>query len=128
MANKRTTSKISYKPVAVARSVNFTENSEDWEVVQLAKLGLHQKAISARTGLTKSQVVYRLRQAGVQARGYRDGHSSEFKRVWSMADEVWKPAKAKAVRRELDVNHISLLDALAEARHAVKLRRTSKAK
>lgn len=108
--------KLHLKLVAHPQPVDFEENEIDWEVVKLAKLGVHQKVIAARTGLTTSQVTYRLRQAGVRAKEYRDANSSEFRRVWSMADQVWRPEKAKAIRRKLDINHMNLLEAMALVR------------
>lgn len=108
--------KTSGHTMADPRPVDFRSNDCDWEVVQLAKVGTHQRAISEKTGLTKSQVTYRLRMAGVSARDYRDGKSTEFRRVWSMTDEIWTPAKAKATRAKLDTAHIDLLAELKAAR------------
>ncbi len=98
------------------RSVDFRSNDCDWEVVQLAKVGMHQHTIAEKTGLTRSQVSYRLRMADVSAKEYRNGKSPEFRRVWSMTDEIWTPAKAKATRAKLDTAHIDLLAELKAAR------------
>ena len=57
----------------------------DWKVVRnrecvvLGALGFSYRLINSRTGLTKHQIGYRLRKAGIRLRDYREGQS-EFSR------------------------------------------------
>lgn len=94
--------------------VDFNNNQIDWIVIQLAKLGLHAFAIATRTGLTTSQVTYRLRMAGVRVRDYRDGTSVEFTRIWNSQTTVFKPSEEKFKRKSAQ-QHAE--ETLARIRH-----------
>ena len=104
------------RKIIVSKRVNFIDNAYDWKVVQLAQLGAHQQTIAKITGLSLSQVRYRTKQADVKTRAYRDGITPEFKRVWSLSDEIWSEAKATAARKKADTNSVNLLEKLREAR------------
>ena len=112
--------------VAIRSLVDFRDNDDDWLVVQLAKLGVHQSVICAKTGFTPSQVAYRVRQAQVKSKDYRDGDSREFRRVWALVDEIWSPKTVRATRSTLEKTRHNLLEALKEAR-ALRLKKTKKA-
>jgi hypothetical protein len=59
-----------------ARKVDFYIYKEDFEAALMGSLGQSAAAISAKTGLTKGKVTYRLRKAGVRLGDYRSGESS----------------------------------------------------
>jgi hypothetical protein len=58
------------------RRVDFYIYKEDFEAALMGSLGQSAAAISAKTGLTKGKVTYRLRKAGVRLGDYRSGESS----------------------------------------------------
>lgn len=53
--------------------VALLAKQEDFETVVLARFGMSLKTIAAFTGLTIGQVAYRLAQAKVRTRDYREG-------------------------------------------------------
>ncbi len=61
---------MSAKPIPV----NWVR-SDELECRILGGMGLSTKCIMERTGLTHSQVTYRLHKAGVKRKDYRDGTS-----------------------------------------------------
>jgi hypothetical protein len=65
------------KNKTLPRRVDFRRYQEDLHVVMLATIGFYDHAIAALTGLTVSQVQYRLRKstASWQRRQYRMGES-----------------------------------------------------
>lgn len=58
------------------RKVDFYIYKEDFEAALMGSLGQSAAAISAKTGLTKGKVTYRLRKAGVKLGDYRSGEST----------------------------------------------------
>lgn len=60
--------------------IRFTE-SEEIEVVVMGELGFSTQAIADETGLSKGQVLYRLRLAQVKRADYRNGKSDTAERV-----------------------------------------------
>lgn len=56
--------------------VDFLNHPRDLRVAVLASLGFSTEYISNATGFTSSQVVYRLRLAGVKRIDYRSGEST----------------------------------------------------
>jgi hypothetical protein len=65
--------------------VDFHRNHQDLHAAVLGSLGMTTDAIAAATGLTPSQVNYRLRIAGVKRADYRRGTSVLAVKVISMA-------------------------------------------
>lgn len=63
-------------PRQKARRVDFYIYKEDFEAALMGSLGQSAAAISAKTGLTKGKVTYRLRKAGVRLGDYRSGEST----------------------------------------------------
>src|SRR3546814_3657509 len=61
------------------RPVDFEKNVTDQDVGDIGEAGWHTRAIAEATGLTPSQVLYRLRQAGVKRANYRNGDSDMAK-------------------------------------------------
>ena len=61
-------------PKKIARHVVNFENATDLETVVLAKLGLSGKYIAEQTGLSPSQITYRLSK-GKGLEGYSKGHT-----------------------------------------------------
>lgn len=55
------------------RRVDFLRHKEDLQVLVLGQLGFSTEFISVKTGLTKSQVMYRLQKRGVLRSDYRNG-------------------------------------------------------
>lgn len=94
--------------------VDFNNNQIDWIVCKLAELGLHVFAIAIRTGLTTSQVTYRLRMAGIRVKDYRDGTSLVFTRIWNAQSTVFKPSEEKFKRKSAQ-QHAE--ETLARIRH-----------
>jgi|SoimicMinimDraft_3_1059731.scaffolds.fasta_scaffold117807_2 hypothetical protein len=58
------------------RRVDFGLHKQDFEAALLGSLGQSTVAISANTQLSKGQVTYRLRKAGVRLGDYRSGEST----------------------------------------------------
>jgi hypothetical protein len=56
-------------------SITFAPSSDEIEVVVRGELGHYTRAIARATGLSESQVQYRLTKAGVLRRTYREGGS-----------------------------------------------------
>jgi hypothetical protein len=57
------------------RPIDFEKNPKDRELGDLGEAGWHTRAIAAEVGLSPGQVLYRLRQAGVKRKSYRDGRA-----------------------------------------------------
>lgn len=60
---------------AIPKSVNFANNPDDLECAIMGEAGWHTRAIARETGLTESQVTYRLARASVKRANYRNGES-----------------------------------------------------
>jgi hypothetical protein len=58
------------------RRVDFGLHKSDFEAALLGSLGQSAISISSKTQLTKGQVTYRLRKAGVRLGDYRSGEST----------------------------------------------------
>jgi hypothetical protein len=58
------------------RRVDFEIYEQDFEAALYGSLGQSAASISIRTKLTKGQVTYRLRKAGVRLGDYRSGDST----------------------------------------------------
>jgi hypothetical protein len=61
---------------AKPRRVDFEIYKQDFEAALYGSLGLTAASISSRTQLSKGQVTYRLRKAGVRLGDYRSGEST----------------------------------------------------
>lgn len=85
--------------VAEPRPVDFDLNPDDLECALLGKAGWHTQAIAEATGLTQSQVTYRLGRAGVKRADYRNGQSEMAKFV--LAQIRWR---SNAKRRLASAN------------------------
>lgn len=59
-----------------ARSVIFTRNPEDFDVALMGSLGFSTKAIMNKTGLSFSQVIYRLNKGKIRRVDYRNGETT----------------------------------------------------
>lgn len=57
------------------RKVDPVQHASDFTAALLASYGFSSNFISARTGLTKSQVSYRLKRFDLKLRDYRQGES-----------------------------------------------------
>lgn len=53
--------------------VNFAENQINQACIEMALRGLHASTIGRATGLSVSQVYYRVKMHGFKMRDYRDG-------------------------------------------------------
>lgn len=69
---------------AKARPVDFANNEDDLEAAILGEAGWYTRAIAKETGLTESQVNYRLGLAGVKRADYRNGGSEIAKVILSL--------------------------------------------
>lgn len=59
----------------------------DLECIGLARLGFPYKTIAQQTGLSKGQVGYRLKCAGISPMDYRHGTSELAKKIMALAHE-----------------------------------------
>lgn len=83
---------------AAPTRVDFLTNPADFEVAFLGSLGLSTDFISAKTGLTPSQVLYRLKAAQVKRSYYRSGESGVLNAVIKHAGGPVARAVEKQVR------------------------------
>lgn len=88
---------------ATPRRVTWLDD-DDLRCVFYAKMGFATQMISENTGLTTSQVAYRLRRARVYRKDYRNGSSDMAQRV---IDRV-VPASASTKRQILGLTPIIL--------------------
>jgi hypothetical protein len=63
------------KAIGQVRPVNFIEEIRDFECIHLASLGFSDTVIMRETGLSKGQISYRMKRAGVKRVFYRNGMS-----------------------------------------------------
>jgi hypothetical protein len=66
--------------------VDFVNHAVDLRVAVLGSLGFATDYIAAKTGLTRCQVLYRLRRAGVRRLDYRNGDSAVVANVVGRAE------------------------------------------
>lgn len=106
------------------RNISFTGNAADWDTYKYASIGLSAQAISERTGLTRSQVFYRLRMAGMKLRNYRNG-GAEAERVIALCDsQVWPTKRASREKKHLDIRREQSLSVI----RSINARKREKAK
>ena len=63
-------------------------NGEDFHCALLGSLGFSSRLIAYRTGLTNSQIAYRLRKGQIRRMDYRNGESAFAERVISQTRKV----------------------------------------
>lgn len=79
------------------RSVDLF-GGDDFECVLLGSLGFSTRLIQNRTGLTPSQVAYRLRRAGVKRADYRNGESTLATSVYRNSRNLAMPSVEAQLR------------------------------
>jgi hypothetical protein len=82
------------------RTVDLLDG-DDFECVLLGSLGFSTRLIQSRTGLTPSQVGYRLRRAGVKRADYRNGESPLADSVFRTSRRIATPTVQAHVREVL---------------------------
>jgi hypothetical protein len=78
--------KNKHKQKKTVHRITF-ESDVDLQVCVRGSLGQHTRAIAKFTGLTESQVAYRLKKANVSRRAYRDGESEEAQYVFDITSQ-----------------------------------------
>jgi hypothetical protein len=76
-------------------TITFAPQSIEIEVVVRGELGHYTRAISRATGLTESQVQYRLTKANVKRSDYRDGTSWIAKNAFKGMHDAVSEAASK---------------------------------
>lgn len=111
MSKSRSFSSLAEK--AAPRRVDYHANQSDFLCVVLAAIGLSTQAISQRTGLTESQVMYRLAKAEGERKGgeqtartaYRNGQGTIATQIITSViggrTEVTKTVVHKLEQRDL---------------------------
>lgn len=72
----------------LSRRVDFTNNPDDFEALILGSLGRSTKFIMGQTGLTHSQVLYRLQRKAIRRMDYRNGESELSQRLLNVERKV----------------------------------------
>ena len=95
------------------RRVNYLENPTDLQVLVLARLGQHTRSIAQKTGLSESQVQYRVINGNCKGirREFRDGQTLEFRWCYDSLGKHIEHKQKEALRRLIKqglsrVNHI----------------------
>jgi hypothetical protein len=90
-----------HNPVAVARPVDLLNDPLDFKVCLLGSLGQTTFSIMLRTGLTFSQVNYRLGKAGIKRADFRRGESDIVKNLIRRHTDWIEAPLRKALRNHL---------------------------
>lgn len=83
------------------RPVDFEKHPKDRDVGDLGDAGWHTKAIARETGMSPGQVLYRLKQAKVKRKDYRDGSSRMAQIVLKVIRAAGKPEKEESATEKL---------------------------
>jgi hypothetical protein len=94
------------------RSVSFIDHDLDFKVATLANFGWHLQAIADQTGLTKSQVSYRCRQAGVSVKAYRNGRNEHAIRIVEAQKVLFSTKEIKELRVKMEEARAAILQKL----------------
>jgi len=72
--------------------------THDFEVALLGSYGFSRRYAVEQTGLTPSQITYRLHKAGIRLRDYRDGTNVAAKAVMEATKPTVEPALQKTLK------------------------------
>ena len=89
------------------RRVNFHDDNKDREVLRLAALGRTTRHIAFVTGLTPSQITYRLSKTPISRTGIRSGLPSQDKYKFAyLIESAASAAIMKRIDLMLDKEHL----------------------
>lgn len=88
---------------AAPRAVNLL-HGDDFKCALLGSLGFSTRLIMQHTGLTPSQIGYRLRKGDIRRSDYRNGESSVAENLLQRARTVAVPALKQHLRNVISSN------------------------
>jgi hypothetical protein len=86
--------------------VDYFNNREDFQVVMLGSLGFSTTFIQQFTGLTFSQVLYRLHKVGTKRSDYREGRSQLALSMVKRNETVIEQTVSRQIRKELKLRQL----------------------